>query len=259
MNNYEDVPFTVWMYGSRARGDYDALSDLDVFIAGQPPQRLVPDELSLHGQTPSVSQYAWSEVETMAAYGSLFLHHLRLEGKPLTEGGEGHSKLLALLDSLPPYRLFRRDIAAFHLTLGDVQHGVTVGSTPEFELSVLGTVMRHASVLACYLLGHPCFSRTGALEQAGAAFDFTRDEILGFCNLYRFRLHESGRCPLPFSASWHVVEHWTAHALRFLKRLEGVADAFEEGLSAVDRRSVQERQPPRVSLPPSHSHQTHHS
>lgn len=169
------------------------------------------------------------------------LHHLKLEGRPLIESRGGHTRLEQLLRGLPPYQLFRRDITAFHLTVADVQEAVTAGSSPEFELSVLGTVIRHASVLACYLLHSPCFSRTGALERAGAAFGFTSTDVEGFSRLYRFRLHEDGRCPAPFEASWKDVGQWSAQVTTFLWRLQGVADAFEDGLCETDRESASER------------------
>jgi len=228
--------YSVWLYGSHARGDSDSLSDIDVFVAGAPHSGVV-ESLAFNGQNPSVSQYTWEEVEAMAAYGSLFLHHLRLEGKPLLEQSGGTFRMVQLLGRLPKYQLFRRDIRAFHSTLADVREAFGMGSTPEFEMAVLGTVVRHSSVLGCYLLGRPCFARTGAMELAGRAVRFTSEEVKAFETLYFFRLHEDGRCGAPFEPSWDQVMEFCYRIEIFLQRLEEVANAFEGRLSEPNRES----------------------
>lgn len=232
----DDAMYSVWLYGSHARGDSDSLSDLDVFVAGA-LQEGVAESLAFNGETPSVSQYTWEEVEAMAAYGSLFLHHLRLEGRPLSEHSGGTFRLVQLLERLPKYQLFRRDIRAFHLTVADVREAFGMGSTPEFEMAVLGTVLRHGSVLGCYLLGRPCFARTGAMEQASRALGFTSEDVKAFDTLYRFRLYEDGRCRAPFKPSWDHVLEVCCQIEIFLQRLEEVADAFESRLFEANRES----------------------
>jgi hypothetical protein len=238
MNDSEDAAYVLWMYGSCARGDSDELSDLDIFIAGQLPNGSCLKDFMQNAFPPAISQYEWSEIAAMAAYGSLFLHHLRLEGRPLTESPSGRTQLGQLLSQLPPYYLFRRDIEAFRITVLDVSEANKLGSTPEFELSVLGTVIRHASVLACYLLGSPCFGRRRAIEQAGRAFQFTSTAINGFNDLYRFRLHEDGRCATPFNGSWKDVEEWSANVTAFLGCLGEAADAFEGRLCETNSESA---------------------
>ncbi len=253
----DDAVYSVWLYGSHARGDSDRLSDIDVFVAGA-PHRGVVESLAFNGQTPSVSQYTWEEVEAMAAYGSLFLRHLRLEGRPLLEGAGGTFRLVQLLERLPKYELFRRDIRAFHLTVGDVREAFRMGSTPEFEMAVLGTVLRHGSVLGCYLLGRPCFARTGAMEQAGRAVGFTSEDVKAFNTLYLFRLHEDGRCGAPFKPSWDHVMEFCCQMEIFLQRLEEVADAFEGRLPEPNCESQIRCCGTRVRVPAPHSDQTFH-
>src|SRR6266853_1438576 len=138
MKRANDGAYSVWLYGSHARGDSDCLSDVDIFIAGALPDEKTIKSIALNSQPLSVSRYNWEEVETMADYGSLFLHHLQLEGKPLLDGTDGTRRLAHLLEHLPSYKLFRRDISAFHSTVADVQEGFETGSTPEFEMAVLG-------------------------------------------------------------------------------------------------------------------------
>jgi len=226
-----DAVFAVWVYGSQARGDWDELSDLDILVVGQEPESIPYETWNRDGSPPSVSHYNWGEIEIMAAYGSLFLHHVNLEGRPLSECGGGHSRLERLLRTLPPYQLYRRDIRAFQKTVLDVATSSTAGSTPEFELSVLGTVVRHAAVLACYLLGSPCFGRTAAVERAAIGLGLNREYLQEFAQLYQFRLSEDGRCQAPFKPSWKDVEEWSKSAFELVEYLGRAAHAYERGLS----------------------------
>src|SRR5215510_14420602 len=97
-----DAAVAIWLYGSHARGDVDANSDRDVLVVGSASRDEVL-ELGDLNPNPSVSQYEWSEIEGMAEYGSLFLHHLRLEGRRVFEGPFSSGKLAHLLDNLRPY------------------------------------------------------------------------------------------------------------------------------------------------------------
>ncbi len=95
-----EAMYAVWLYGSYARGDCDALSDLDVFVAGSAPPETF-DALVPTAPTPSVSQYSWEEVEAMAGYGSLFLHHLDEEQAEALLGRMGRAaKRMALVNDL---------------------------------------------------------------------------------------------------------------------------------------------------------------
>ena len=98
---------TMWLYGSHARGQVDPLSDQDVLVVSDVAiefeclQSISP--ITLHGA--SVSRYTWKEIKGMAAYGSLFLQHLRLEAVPLYESTGSEGFLRSLLDNLGEGRL----------------------------------------------------------------------------------------------------------------------------------------------------------
>src|SRR5438552_4163356 len=94
---------TLWLYGSYARRDSDSWSDVDLLLVSN--SELVEEGLGVEetlrradlnlAEIPelntwvtepsklSISRYTWNEIEEMASYGSLFLHHLRLEGESL--------------------------------------------------------------------------------------------------------------------------------------------------------------------------------
>jgi predicted nucleotidyltransferase len=88
----------IWLYGSQARGDTDTLSDVDVLVAGEVDAEAL-GQLPYSQPQLSVVRYDWDELELMASYGSLFLHHVRLEGRP--QYADKNSRLATLLETLP--------------------------------------------------------------------------------------------------------------------------------------------------------------
>ena len=149
-----NADYAVLLYGSQARGDADSISDIDVLVVGSsavPDDKVVALLPAPRAGCIHTSQYGWSEVEAMGRYGSLFLHHLAAEARPLRFEGRGESRLQAILASLGPYKLAQRDLEAFRLTVRDAEEGLKLGLPASFELAVLGGVARHASVLGCYL------------------------------------------------------------------------------------------------------------
>ena len=181
----------IWMYGSSARGDTDDLSDLDVLVVGRIDSsvNVTVKEATGDERVASISNYSWREVEEMAAYGSLFLQHLRLEARPLIEDGPCEGRLRHVLDNMGPYTRAPRDLTAFRTVVRDVEGSLGVGDLVLFELSVLATVIRHASILGCWLLGRPSFGRTEPVARFSRACMRELGGMAGFADLYAYRLY----------------------------------------------------------------------
>lgn len=187
--------YAVWLYGSHARGVPDCYSDLDILVAADrlmnigEIERHVP--LALNGA--SVSRYTWNELSRMAEYGSLFLHHLKLEAVPLYETPSHRGTLRRVLDELGDYGLAQRDLRGFQVVLDDVAEALDSKEEETYELAVLGTVIRHSTILGCWLLKQPSFGR---LEPVSRFVRLRGIESLverEFPDLYRYRLYTDGR------------------------------------------------------------------
>ena len=185
----------VWLYGSHARGMVDACSDLDVLVATDalPPIDEIQGKVPLRLNDASLTVYSWNEIKMMAEYGSLFLQHLKLEAVPLYESPSHRGVLGGLLGEIPDYKHACRDIRGFRVVLEDVAESLSAGGKKEYELSVLATVIRHSSILGCWLLGQPSFGR---LEPVSNFISLRNMEsVVGreFSSLYDYRLYADGR------------------------------------------------------------------
>ena len=228
--------WSVWTYGSVARGDADRLSDHDVLVVGPESGELgaVMKEAGLDGDAVSISRYSWEEIVGMAAYGSLFLHHVRLEGRPLYENDACRGRLRGVLGELGAYALAPRDVQGFKTVLGDVAESLQRGGAEAFELSVLGTVIRHASILGCWLLGNPTFGRLAPVKFFSAAAGLAVG-MPDFERLYMYRLYCDGRVE---RGKLHpvVAETWLRRAQGLVGSLEDMVNERHCEMPARDRQ-----------------------
>ena len=157
------MTYEVWLYGSRARGDADEMSDTDVLVIGDAPP--VPGFVSELGLVEaSTSFYSWQEVVAMWQYGSLFLQHLRDEGRLVRAWGSNPGRFRNLLATLPSFSRARQDLTVFRYAVAEAEESLREGGWPDVELSILATVARHAAILACHCIGQPRFGRTTPFE-----------------------------------------------------------------------------------------------
>ena len=183
----------IWLYGSHARGDALPDSDIDVLMIGEGhPREAWSSEVGGIRGDPSISRYSWSEIGRMAEYGSLFLHHLRLEGRPIYEDEGCRGVFRRLLDGLPGYTNGLRDVQGFGTVLRDIKGSVRTEWDDPFELSVLGTIVRHSAILGCWLQGVPEFGRTRPVRTFADGIG-CGEGWEGFRALYQYRLYCDGR------------------------------------------------------------------
>jgi predicted nucleotidyltransferase len=207
----------VWLYGSHARGDSDELSDVDLLVISD---EFIADDLLLYSTPASVSRYSWREVEHMVEYGSLFLVHVRMEGKPLVETSD--RKFWSLLRSMPPYMRANQELESFETVVADVSKSLQGDHSPPFELAVLGTAARHAAILGCYLLGTPVFSRREPFKKLLPCLNYDAADVAEFEGLYDFRVYENrGEIP-PLVASSESAQIWVPRVRELIRRVKGI-------------------------------------
>lgn len=218
----------VVLYGSRARAEQDEVSDLDLlFLCEAGAECSEPGQLE-HAGYPgaAASQYSWQEFESMAASGSLFLRHLKNEGILLCGEGSGSERYLGLLADLGPYRKVKQDVRSFRSSLDDVRASLTgIDPSESFEASVLATIVRHASILGCYLLGIDEYGRYEAVRRFVEAAEMPACADASFRALYMYRLaqdHRIGEMPDPSPVE---LDRWLTLADMVVEKLTEVSRA----------------------------------
>ena len=203
----------IWLYGSHARGDADAFSDVDVLVVSESlDEPVLIDCINLPRRQMSVTRYTWTEIDGMVDTGSLFLRHLQMEGQPAYETLLAKGRLGSSLARLGPYRMARRDVRGFEEVLTDVRISLDSGGALIFELATLGTVIRHACILDCALAGQPCFSRLEPVRRACENRSPTYRWAADFEVLYRYRMYADGRLAEPPPLTEALAATWCGRA-----------------------------------------------
>lgn len=225
-------PPSIWIYGSVARGDVDDRSDVDVLVvgdAGDWRHSIAGDETLavLVGKRRELSamRFTWRELDAMAAYGSLFLHHVKLEGRPLVR--QPDDPLVEVLDALPPYGRAAHEIRAFQTVLKDVRASILGEHSSAFELAVIATALRHAFILGCYVTGEPDFGRTSPFYRLCPVLKQPQRMANALATLYQFRLHQHDRAPAPFDPTTADVRNWLEIADALFTAIREQVDVFD--------------------------------
>ena len=164
----------VVLFGSTARLDADEHSDRDIVVLcrhsdiGELQKTRRNIVVPAIGTREGVCCYRVSDFESMAKKGSLFLWHLKLQGKIVFSRDDVYQRIL---DSLAPYNNYEEDLRCYAELFADVADSLDRrGGLSEFDLSVLFTIVRNTCILLCYHRGRPKFSRSNPYLTARGLF-----------------------------------------------------------------------------------------
>jgi hypothetical protein len=190
------------LIGSHARGDFDETSDCDVvaFVNAASGPALTAASLALESRRtlPNVSFtiYSVDAAQVLARQRSLFLWHLKLEGKVLLARS---AWLRALLEDLGPYSRQQAevDLAMMHTLLFDVIESLDSETrTLLFEGATLFTVLRIVGMVLSAATATLVSGRRAAVnwlaQTMGDSFPLTAGEVEA---LETARLLYSGKMP----------------------------------------------------------------
>lgn len=165
---------SVILYGSFARNDHDSMSDLDicVLIKDDYKKNIDFDEIkSFVTITPpkiiNIISYSSSSIDEMLKYGSMFLFHLKLEGKVLY----GKNYFNKIINRLKPFRHHREEILYLLDILNDLLSSYKKMHLPnEMDLAILFTISRNTCMILAHKMNEFIFGRQSCYLSAKTLF-----------------------------------------------------------------------------------------
>jgi predicted nucleotidyltransferase len=153
-----DAPASIMLFGSVARGDASADSDIDLLLAVQEAKlqdsgRIAEAIARVVGRRSSVVVLSFEQLTHMSGTGSMFLLHLQLEGIVLVDALERLSRLVASKNAIDfAYETARLRDSSAVLYAGDLDTSLDI------TWRVTKHLLRRAAILECARRGRPLFS-----------------------------------------------------------------------------------------------------
>jgi hypothetical protein len=137
------LPDSVAIFGSVARGDGDRMSDKDVLIISDNTlaRRNFAARVRKNGWSPVC--FTWRRLDRAAGGTGLFIQHLKLEASVLRDC---NGRLRESLDRFSPRSEYDREVAGSHELLGVLEHMPNCLSGRYWALDVLAVGLRTLSV-----------------------------------------------------------------------------------------------------------------
>lgn len=169
----QDEIASIIVYGSHARGDADSLSDKDVcvitncYLGENIDDVKKTISVKYHTESENISVYSIEQLQAMLEYGSLFLWHLKIEGKIVY----GESYFKSKLNELKPFRKHREEILFYEELISDVDQSTQrYGIINEIDLAQLFTITRNTCMILDHIKGESTFGRKNVFFTAKSIY-----------------------------------------------------------------------------------------
>lgn len=158
-------------YGSYARGDNDKYSDYDIFILVSQEKSFVKKKINerlkseLNGIQCDISIYNNENFKLMKSQGSLFLWHLKNEGKILYKKNN-----IDLFEGLKNFLKDKEDIILYKKLVDSAFLSLNRNGINYYDLRILSLVVRNTLILLCYKRNDMSFGRNAVFNKAKKIF-----------------------------------------------------------------------------------------
>jgi len=181
---------SIIVYGSHARKDNDINSDYDICVLTQNKQDIDLDNLrEIIGKCESSELnsacYPSDVVDNMLNYGSLFLWHLKLEGKVLF----GEDYFTKKIEKLNPFIHHHQEIKYHSQLFEDLLRAwkeLTIIN--EHDLSLLFTIARNTCMILSHKLDKPSFGRLDSFSTAKKLYPDLPLSLNDYLNLEKWKI-----------------------------------------------------------------------
>jgi len=166
-DDFEEIKglLSIVLFGSKARKDEDDFSDVDIFLlVDDVPQVRITEIINLiKTKLPfnniGISLYTISTYRQLLLEGSMFLWHLKLEGRILYTKSD-----LNLYNGLEPFTNFKKNYLIYENLFISAKSSLQKNGLNEYDLSQLFFICRNICLLTCFKLSNPTFGRISVFD-----------------------------------------------------------------------------------------------
>lgn len=212
----------IYLFGSVARRESDEYSDIDVLIViddcDEQQYEYYKKSYAEMLEMPIewISLYRIKKIKQMYKKGSYFLWHIKKEGVKLYSK---ENELEILLVTLPDYTGIENDLKEYQKIVEDVEEELkNAFISPDYELSVLASLVRNTCIAIDYMNGKFDFGRKSAIITCKNLFlnevNFTLKE---YDELYKYRLYQTGKLDFVQPGTKDMISKWIIHEKELLE------------------------------------------
>lgn len=214
-------------FGSTARGEADEYSDRDICIVIDKLTSTIDQVVEIGSNQVGINEleetefiiYEDSALGHMLEKGSLFLWHIKLEGKVLLGEDYFSSKICMLKE----FNNYEGKFEHYYSMYKDLEESIKIiPIITTFDFSVLFTIVRNLSILVCFKLRRPAFGREDAFIKVKDHYGDIGLNLQEYQNLLK--------CKLSYERGFNLIAHEKLDVLVYLKKVKDYIDFVKEKL-----------------------------